>query len=69
MWSHKPGGMPVTNLDASKRRIYDPALSNRNYTGDNSTLDYDTFCGYLCIPRDRFLRIKVGGSKTRKNKH
>jgi hypothetical protein len=26
-------------------------------------LNYDRFCGYFCIPRDRQLFVKVGGSK------
>lgn len=70
MWSHKPGGMPVTNMDSKKQHIYDPALANRNYTDleRKSKLNYDMFCGYMCVPRDTVLHLKVGGNKTRKNK-
>lgn len=68
LWSHKPGGMPVTNLDASKKKIHDPALANRNYKEEGSDLDYDTFCGYLCVPRDRTLFIKTGGSARKRFK-
>jgi hypothetical protein len=60
-WSHKPGGTAVTNKDASSRFIYDPALAARNYTDNDSTLDYDTFCGYFCLARDKPLHIKIGG--------
>jgi len=73
-WSHKPGGTEVTNKDASGRLIYDPALTSRNYTNNNSTLDYDTFCGYFCLARDKPLHIKIGGyrmgkyKKTRRHK-
>ena len=71
MWSHKPGGTKVTNIDATGRPIYDPALASRLYT--NSGLNYDKFCGYLCAPKGRTLKFKRGGNrswlrKTRKNK-
>ena len=50
-WSHKPGGTKVQRRDTTKRRIYDPQLAAR----DNkiSRLNYDTFCGYMCVPADR----------------
>ena len=63
LWSHKPGGTAVTNKDASKRPIYDPALANRDYTDKNGRLDYDQFCKYLCVPRRRELHLKVGGGR------
>lgn len=62
-WSHKPGGTAVTNLDANDTLIYDPALASRNYHPSGSKLNYDTFCSYLCVPRDRPLYLKTGGSK------
>lgn len=64
-WSHKPGGTPVTNLDADGRPIYDPKLASRNYDKTGSTLNYNIFCSYLCVPRDRPLYLKIGGSKRR----
>jgi hypothetical protein len=66
LWSHKPGGMPVTNVDALGKLIYDPALADRNYNNDNSKLNYEKFCSYLCVPRDKPLHIKVGGKGTRR---
>lgn len=70
MWSHKPGGLPVTNLDSAERPIHDPALCARNYDGPASKLNYEYFCGYMCVPRDKPLHLKIGGSKkTRKVKH
>lgn len=65
MWSHKPGGTPVTNLDALGRPIYDPALASRNYLHDNSTLNYENFCAYMCVPRDKPIHIKIGGRNFR----
>jgi hypothetical protein len=64
-WSHKPGGTPVTNLDADGRPIYDPKLANRNYDGSGSKLNYDIFCSYMCVPRDRPLYLKIGGNRRR----
>ncbi len=67
LWSHKPGGTAVTNLDADGNLIYDPALANRNYNKKNSKLNYNVFCSYLCVPRDKPLYLKVGGRRRRFN--
>jgi hypothetical protein len=40
-WSHKPGGMPVTNLDNSGQPIRDPRTANRG--------DYTSFCGFMIV--------------------
>ena len=65
LWSHKPGARKVTNLDASNRRIYDPALADYNYKKNkNGYLYYDNFCGYMCVPRITPVRIKTGGYHT-----
>ena len=67
-WSHKPGAMPVTNLDAQGRLIYDPAIASRKYANKSgSTLNYTEFCSYLCAPRNKPLRFKRGGA-TRKRR-
>jgi hypothetical protein len=60
-WSHKPGGTEVTNKDANGALIYNPSLASRNYSGKSSSLNYDTFCTFFCVPRDRTLYLKVGG--------
>lgn len=40
-WTHKPGGMPVTNVDNSGKLITDPRTANRGpYTG---------FCGFMNV--------------------
>ena len=62
-WSHKPGGLKVTNKDASRRPIYDPQLADRNYTDKDSTLNYDTFCSYYCVPRNRHVFMKAAGGR------
>lgn len=63
MWSHKPGGTAVTNLDADRRPIYDPKLASRDYNEKGSNLNYDIFCSYLCVPRDKPLHLKIGGTR------
>ena len=59
-FSQKGGAQPVTNLDASLRPIWDPALANNNWTNSQGTLNYDIFCGYLCVPRSGTLRVSTG---------
>jgi hypothetical protein len=64
LWSHKPGAMPVTNKDSLGDPIYDPALAGRYYPSEREgdhELDYNSFCGYYCIPRDKTLKIASGG--------
>jgi hypothetical protein len=60
-WSHKPGASDVTRLDGTGRPIYDPQLASRYYK--DSGLNYDEFCSYLCIPRNKNLRFKRGGTR------
>lgn len=60
-WSHKPGATDVTNVDATGRPIYDPQLASKKYK--NSGLDYDTFCGYWCIPTLKKMHLGRGGSR------
>ena len=72
-WSHKPGSTPSTHVDSMGRRIYDPQLASRY--NKNSGLNYDKFCGYLCVPTKKH-KFKRGGTfskstfskKVRKNK-
>jgi hypothetical protein len=78
LWSHKPGGTKVTNKDASSRLIYNPKLSDRNFSDESSDLDYTDFCSFYCVPRQSALFMKIGGkryfipraaSSSRKAKH
>lgn len=62
-WSQKSGARPVTNLDASKHRIWDPQLCDLNFSNHEGVLNYDIFCGYLCVPRDQPLYLRVGGGR------
>jgi hypothetical protein len=62
MWSHKPGGTPVTDLDASGRPIYNPELADRNYT-KKGHLNYTNFCSYMCVPQTKRHRFKRGGGR------
>ncbi|GGD36198.1 RHS repeat-associated core domain-containing protein [Pseudoxanthomonas indica] len=45
-WSHKPGLMPVSNLDASGKVITNPAAANSNYAPNGP--NYSKKCGVLC---------------------
>jgi len=58
-WSHKPGATDVIRTDATGRAIYDPALASRAYS--SSGLDYDNFCGYMCVPSTRRITLKRSG--------
>jgi hypothetical protein len=60
-FSQKSGEMPVTNLDSLGHKIFDVALANHDFRHTKSTLNYDRFCGYFCVPRNRPLYAKVGG--------
>lgn len=65
-FSQKSGALPVTNLDAQKHKIFDVQLANHNFTRPNDDpLNYDRFCGYFCVPRNKPLYIKIGGAKKR----
>ena len=58
-WSQKSGARPVTNLDASKHEIWNPQLCDLNYSRNNEgVLNYDVFCGFLCVPRTQKLFMK-----------
>jgi hypothetical protein len=48
-WSHKPGGTPATDLDASDHPITNPETAERHYSGPDYDLDYNTFCTYYCV--------------------
>ena len=57
-WSHKPGATDVTNVDAEGRLIWDPQLASFDYP--ESKLNYENFCGYLCIPAGHDETHKLG---------
>ena len=69
LWSDKHGAMPVTNYDADGKLMYNPALANRDYKTTNPRLNYKHFCGFICVPRDKTLRAKRGGSRKNTRKH
>jgi hypothetical protein len=60
-WSQKSGAMPVTDRDAGGHKIWDPQLCDLDFRKRGSNLNYDIFCGYLCVPRDRAPVVKIGG--------
>jgi len=69
-WSHKPGGRPVTNKDAYGAKIYRPDRAARCYpreTPEDSGLNYDSFCSYMCVPRNKPI-IVAGGGRSRRSR-
>jgi hypothetical protein len=64
-WSHKPGARRVTNRDAAGQLIWDPQLAYLDYTAENnnSRLNYDIFCSYMCVPRTLPLYLRIGGRR------
>jgi hypothetical protein len=57
-WDHKPGISPITNVDASGKKIYIPHFANRDYTNDKDNEDainYTHFCNYYCVPDNQYI--------------
>lgn len=44
-WSHKPGHLEVTDVDASGNKVYDPSTADRDYGFPN----YSEFGGFFCM--------------------
>ena len=63
-WSQKGGAKPVVKVDAANHPIWNPELADHNWTNESGVLDYDIFCGYMCVPRKSKLKISVGGRYT-----
>lgn len=65
-WSHKPGAMNVSRLDASNRPIIRPDRALFIYNNNDDPLRYTKFCGYFCVPRNESLYMmsdtRVGGA-------
>ena len=53
-WSHKPGTMKITNLDADGNLIPVPHYANRDYSNKPNKINYTKFCGYYCIPSNDY---------------
>lgn len=63
-FSQKSGALPVTNLDAMGHKIFDVQLANHDFNRpQRDRLNYDRFCGYFCVPRNRPIYIKTGGRR------
>lgn len=60
-WSHKPGGTPATNRDASNNLITNPETADRNYAGPDYGLNYSEFCGYYCVDKNE---VVIAGSRS-----
>lgn len=55
-FSHKDGGLPVTNVDSSGNKIKDVRYANRKY----KNLNYTDFCGYMCVPNNKHIKTNMG---------
>ena len=55
-WSHKPGTMRVTDVDADNNKIYIPHYSNRDYSHKPNKINYTDFCGYYCVPKNSYQK-------------
>jgi hypothetical protein len=53
-WSHKVGSNPPSRLDADRKLITNPLLSNRNFPSHN----YSQSCGFYCVP-DYASEVKI----------
>ena len=59
-WSHKPGSTSIKNVDAYGHMIWNPQLANYNYKATGkSSLNYDIFCLFMCVPRNVKLHMSV----------
>jgi hypothetical protein len=77
-WSHKPGELPVTNVDADGKLIKHPGKANLLYKAANpkDSLMYRDVGPYFCIPSKRDTKIKLeahsceqcGGAKAKGKK-
>ena len=47
-WSHKPGSLKATDLDASRRKITNPETSDKTYKNFN----YTDSCMFFCMPSE-----------------
>jgi hypothetical protein len=66
LWIHKPGGRAFTDKDAAGSLIVNPELAARYYAPEypgDTTLDYNSFCTFMCVPRDKPI-ILAGGAGT-----
>ena len=60
-WSHKPGTLPVENIDASNNPIVAPHLAEKNYNKEKKPdgINYDVNCSYFCIPHNKFGKTQA----------
>ena len=68
-FSQKSGSLPVSNVDASGRMMYDVSLADHDWSIRGDPLHYDNFCGYFCVSRTNPFYVKSGGGykRTRRN--
>jgi hypothetical protein len=67
-WSHKDGGNKVKRFDAEGKPIWNPQTAARDYRPKGSFLNYNNFCGFYCVPRNKTIRLARGGKRSRSGK-
>lgn len=58
-WSHKDGATDAVDIDADGKKIIDPEKANRSYPHriiDGQPVNYKSFCGHFCVPKDQNLK-------------
>ena len=63
-FDHKQGGRAPTDRDANGVRIWRPDRASFYYPPEfkgDETLNYNNFCGYLCIPAGAGNTLQAGG--------
>ena len=60
-WSHKDGSNKVKRHDAVGKGIWNPEHIVRDYRWKGSDLNYESFCGFYCVPRDHEIHLGKGG--------
>ena len=53
LWSHKPGGTPITRYNARGNLIKDPRTASWNY----GSVKYKT-CSFFCVPRHALVKVR-----------
>jgi len=62
-WKHKLAANPLVDYDASKQKIIDPELCDRDYFAFCiECKNYNQFCDYMCVPNGMIDLDKNGNS-------
>ena len=57
----KPGSNKVTDKDALGNRMFNPQQASADFRWQGSDLNYESPCGFYCVPRNRVVQLAAGG--------